>query len=102
MDLAVSPPISSTWSQELPIAAEPRLTHSAASSTRRAIGAADFPPAPAPTSITATATRGLPAGAKATNQASVFFGSGLASAVGRSSAVPVLPATSMPRSVLPA
>ena len=64
----------------------------------RAIGAAALPPAPAPTSITATAIFGRCAGAKATNQASVFFGSGGPPAVGRSSAVPVLPATSMPGS----
>ena len=50
--------------------------------TRLAIGAAALPPGPAPTSITATATRGLPAGANATNHASVFFGSGAPSAVG--------------------
>ena len=47
-----------------------------------AIGAAEVPPWPAPTSITATATCGFSAGAKATNQAVVFFGSWAASAVG--------------------
>src|SRR3954471_18021228 len=64
--------------------------------TRRAIGAAAWPPAPAATIITATATLGFSAGAKATNQAVVLRGSGAASAVGRSSAVPVLPATVTP------
>src|SRR4051794_4829829 len=43
--------------------------------------------------MTATTAFGARAGAKATNQASVLLGSGVASAVGRSSAVPVLPAT---------
>ena len=61
-----------------------------------AIGAADAPPWPAPTSITATATFGFEAGAKATNQAVVFFAFWAMSAVETSSAVPVLPATVTP------
>src|SRR3954468_4022778 len=46
--------------------------------------------------MTPTATTGLAAGAKATNQASVFCGSAAAPPVKRSSAVPVLPATVTP------
>src|SRR6201995_5000584 len=61
--------------------------------TLRAIGAADVPPKPAPTSITATATLGLEAGAKATNQASASLGF---LELATSSAVPVLPATCTP------
>src|SRR4051812_21126173 len=72
--------------------------YNAALSTSRAKGAAALPPAPAPTSITATTTFGALAGANATNHASVFFGSGGPLAVGRSSAVPVLPGTSSPGS----
>src|ERR687893_576948 len=52
---------------------------------------------PAPTSMTATATLGS-AASNATNQASVFDGSDAASAVGTSSAVPVLPAIEAPGS----
>src|SRR3954452_22003497 len=75
----------------------------------RAAGAAVAPPAPWPTSRTATATRGLLSGANAANQASVsvvsgsgggWLGSGVAEGSGltvvRSSAVPVLPATFTP------
>src|SRR4051812_43909118 len=46
--------------------------------------------------MTATATRGLEAGAKQTNQAVVLFGSWAMLAVETSSAVPVLPATVTP------
>ena len=49
-----------------------------------------------PASITATATFGFEAGAKATNQAVVFFAFWAMSAVETSSAVPVLPATVTP------
>src|SRR4051794_16876311 len=77
--------------------------------TGRAAGAAVAPPAPAPTSSTATAIRGWRSGANATNHASVSRGSspgggvagpgvadGLGRTVLRSSAVPVLPATWTP------
>src|SRR5450755_1026133 len=57
------------------------------------MGAAVVPPNPAPTSITATATFGCSAGAKATNHASASLG---LVEFGRSSAVPVLPATCTP------
>src|SRR5207245_421915 len=65
----------------------------AASRICLAIGAAAVPPNPAPTSMTATATVGCCAGAKATNHASASLGF---VEFGRSSAVPVLPATSTP------
>ena len=70
-------------------------SHSAACRTLRATGAAAVPPNPAPTSITATATFGFCAGAKATNQASASLGF---LEFGHSSAVPVLPATVTPGS----
>ena len=66
--------------------------------TCRTMGAAAVPPNPAPTSIAATATFGSRAGAKATNHASASLG---LVEFGRSSAVPVLPATSTPGSRLP-
>ena len=55
-----------------------------------------MPPWPALGSITATATFGLEAGAKATNQAVVLAAFWAMSAVETSSAVPVLPATVTP------
>src|SRR5689334_1363217 len=64
--------------------------------TRLAIGAAEAPPWPALGSITATATFGFDAGAKATNHAVVLAAFWAMSAVETSSAVPVLPATWMP------
>src|SRR3954447_25125634 len=97
---------------------QPPLTFAqptAAWNTVLAAGAAVSPPAPWPTSSTATATRGCLYGAKPTNQASVSVlssgcGVGLAPAstgcgssltVLRSSAVPVLPATLTPGTAAP-
>ena len=61
-----------------------------------ATGAALVPPWPCLGSITAIATFGLFAGAKATNQAVVFAAFWAMSPVETSSAVPVLPATVTP------
>ncbi len=95
-------------------AAEAKPYFNPAVRTTRAAGAAVSPPAPWPTSSTATATRGLPSGANAVNQASVsdfassaccwscsgvssvWSGGGSSLTVVRSSAVPVLPATLTP------